>query len=72
MPARYEPAPCVAARWVLSDKPGEVDRFAERNRMTLAHDRDGALVFLPESEWMMRKVMEDWPDIVFSTFRERD
>jgi hypothetical protein len=29
-------------------------------------------VFLPESEWMLRKTIEDYPDISFTTFRERD
>ena len=32
----------------------------------LAKDRDGAYVFLPESEWMMRKTMEDHPDVKFN------
>jgi peptide subunit release factor RF-3 len=38
----------------------------------LAKDRDDAYVFLPESEWMLRKTIEDFPEVKFTTFRERD
>jgi peptide chain release factor 3 len=72
VPVRYEPAPCVAARWVAGKTADAVAKFTERNRLYLATDRDGALVYLPESEWMMRKAMEDFPDVEFVTFRERD
>ena len=72
VPVRYEPAPCEAARWVVGKTPDAVAKFTERNRLYLATDRDGALVYLPESEWMMRKAMEDFPDVEFVTFRERD
>jgi len=72
VPVRFETAPCVAARWVQSDDKDAITRFVERNRMMLAKDRDDAYVFLPESEWMLRKTMEDYPDVKFTTFRERD
>jgi peptide chain release factor 3 len=72
VPVRFETAPCVAARWVQSDDKDAIARFVERNRLMLAKDRDDAYVFLPESEWMLRKTMEDFPDVKFTTFRERD
>jgi peptide chain release factor 3 len=72
VPVRFETAPCVAARWVQSDDKDAITRFVERNRLMLAKDRDDAYVFLPESEWMLRKTMEDFRDITFATFRERD
>ncbi len=72
VPVRFETAPCVAARWVQSDDKDAITRFVERNRLMLAKDRDDAYVFLPESEWMLRKTMEDYPEITFATFRERD
>jgi len=68
---RYESAPCEVARWVSSEKAGEVERFEARHRSTLAKDRDGALVYLPESEWRLRHTQEQWPDVRFANVRER-
>jgi peptide chain release factor 3 len=62
----------VAICWVQSENKEALARFVERNRLMLAKDRDDAYVFLPESEWMLRKTMEDFPDVKFTTFRERD
>jgi peptide chain release factor 3 len=69
--ARFEPAPCHVVRWVDSESKEVLQRFVERFRINLATDRDGALVFLPESPWLLGKVVEDWPDLRFSTVRER-
>jgi peptide subunit release factor RF-3 len=62
----------VAICWVQSEDKGTLARFIERNRLMLAKDRDDAYVFLPESELMLRKTIEDLPDVKFTTFRERD
>ncbi len=71
VPLSYEPAPCDAARWVTCDSPAELQRFTDRFRSQLAKDRDGALVYLAESEWKLRHTMENWPDLKFSAVRER-
>jgi peptide chain release factor 3 len=71
VPIRYEAVACIAARWIESDNEEAIKRFVERHRMTLATDRDGALVFLPESAWMLNKTAEDWPDLKFVVVRER-
>ena len=68
---RYEAVPSIAARWVESSSEDVLERFVERHRSTLARDRDGALVFLPESAWMLNKTSEDWPDLKFVVVRER-
>jgi peptide chain release factor 3 len=69
--ARFEPARCHAVRWVDSANEAALQRFIERHRLNLAKDRDGALVFLPETAWQLEKVREDWPDLRFSVVRER-
>ena len=71
VPLSYEPAPCEAARWVTCDDSTELNRFTERFRGNCAKDRDGALVYLPESEWKLRHTQENWPNIKFSAVRER-
>lgn len=71
VPLSYEAAPCEAARWISSDKPGAEQAFLERNKAWMAKDRDGALVYLAESEWKLRHTQENNPDIRFSAVRER-
>jgi len=71
VPISYESAPCDTARWVSSDKPEMVAAFVERNRNWMAKDRDGALVYLAESDWKLRHSQENNPDIRFSAVRER-
>ena len=71
VPIRFEPAPCQAARWVTSGDKTALDRFAAQGSDRLARDRDGALVYLAESEWSLRHTMEKWPQLTFSAVRER-
>jgi peptide chain release factor 3 len=71
VPISYESAPCDAARWVSSDKPDAVQSFVDKNRNWMAKDRDGALVYLAESDWKLRHTIENNPDIRFSAVRER-
>jgi peptide chain release factor 3 len=71
VPTSYESAPCDSARWISSAKPDAVAAFVERNRNWMAKDRDGALVYLAESDWKLRHTAENNPDITFSAIRER-
>jgi peptide chain release factor 3 len=71
VPISYEAAPCEAARWISSTNPTAEQTFVERNRNWLAKDRDGALVYLAESDWKLRHTMENNPDLKFSAVRER-
>ena len=71
VPTSYESAPCDSARWISSDKPDAVTAFVERNRNWMAKDRDGALVYLAESDWKLRHTIENNPALKFSAVRER-
>jgi peptide chain release factor 3 len=71
LPVRFEGAPCDAARWIASEKAGEVERFVERFKANCAKDRDGALAYLPESQWALNRAAEQWPDVRFMATRER-
>jgi peptide chain release factor 3 len=66
-----EVAPYETARWLAADDPAAIKRFIERNRASVADDRDDAPVFLARNAWELRYTMEEWPDIRFLTTRER-
>jgi peptide chain release factor 3 len=70
VPIRYETAPFVTARWVISEDRGAIDRFTEGNRSALAEDRDGALVFLARNAWTLDRMIEDFPALRFVAVRE--
>jgi len=65
-----EPGMAEAARWVTGEK-GELARFIERHKASVAEDRDGAPVFLAPSRWQLNRAIEDWPGLAFAATRER-
>jgi peptide chain release factor 3 len=67
----YEAAPFEAARWFTSEDPAELKKFTARFRNTIAEDRDGGLVYLAPTAWDLRRAVEDWPALRFTTTRER-
>jgi len=69
--AGFEAAPFETARWVAADDRAALERFLARHRASTAEDRDGAPVFLARNAWDLKRTMEDWPAIRFSTTRER-
>ena len=71
VPISYESAPCETARWISSEKPELAQAFVDRNKNWMAKDRDGALVYLAESDWKLRHTIENNPDVKFSAVRER-
>jgi peptide chain release factor 3 len=62
---RYEPVNLRRACWVSCTKPAEIETFKQRRRRETAHDQDGKLVFLAESEWSLKMVQENHPEISF-------
>ncbi len=69
--AGFEATTFSLARWVSSDDPKELKKFAERMRMSMADDRDGAPVFLANSQWDLDYAIKNWPAIRFANVRER-
>ena len=66
-----EQPPYELARWISADDSAELQKFINTHRGELATDRDGALVFLAESPWMLKYKTERFPDVKFTAFRER-
>jgi peptide chain release factor 3 len=71
VPVSFEQAPCELARWISADDPAELQKFVDGHRGDIARDRDGALVFLAESAWMLKYKSEKFPGVKFSALRER-
>ena len=66
----YDPVEVVAARWVTSDSPAELERFRARNGARLALDAAGQLTYLAPSRVALRLAQERSPEIEFHTTRE--
>ena len=54
----YEPISLHKACWIDSKDPTALTEFMQRRRKDLAQDKDGKLVYLAESPWTLRTVME--------------
>jgi peptide chain release factor 3 len=65
-PIELEPVPYQTARWV-SSTAGEaaLEAFKAENRLGLAEDRDGRLVFLARNPWDLDNTQKRYPDIAF-------
>ncbi len=68
--ADYEPLNFTAARWVDCGDVERLEAFKKANHHNLALDGDGNLTFLASSEWYLKFVADDWPDITFRKTRE--
>ena len=66
-----EPAPYQTARWVGSDDESALKLFLERERSSLAMDRDDEPVFLARDAWELDRMVDQWPAINFLDTRER-
>lgn len=53
------------ACWFTSTNKGVLARFSSENGHKLAFDKHDRPVYLAESEWMLRRIMEVYPEIVF-------
>ncbi len=75
IPIDYEPTRFTLARWVMTDKRGEVDRFAASHGSAMAKDLDGAPVFLAPSAYGLQYEADRWEDVRFTdvkTYQARD
>lgn len=63
--ASYEPLNLHKACWVTCDDKKTLDEFVKRRSRDLARDKEGHLVFLAESPWMLKMAQENHPDVNF-------
>jgi len=61
----YEPLSLYKACWISSKNDKAIKEFCERRKRDMAVDKDGKLVFLAESAWVLQTVKENSPDVEF-------
>ncbi len=69
LPIAFETALFETVRWVSADDPAALSRFVERQRSAMADDLDGDAVFMAESAFNLRWVMERNPEIRFTDIK---
>ena len=52
---RTEAAPYQTARWIISDKDSELQKFISLNRSSMAEDKNGDPVFLVRNDWSLNR-----------------
>ncbi|MBF0118199.1 MAG: peptide chain release factor 3 [Desulfobacterales bacterium] len=68
--AVYEPIGYIAARWITAKDKTILDRFEKKHEINITIDAEGQMAYLAPSQWELKYVMEQWPDITFSKIRE--
>lgn len=67
---RLAPSRFNCARWVSSEKPGELKRFVEANQNRMVTDAANTQAFLATSRFDLEIMEKRWPDIQFYPMRE--
>lgn len=62
---RYEPLNIHKAYWIRAKDKNTLDEFIKRRRRDIAFDKDNRYVFLAETQWTAKTVMDNHPDIEF-------
>ena len=66
----FEAVNVVAARWILCDELGVLEKFKRKLAGDLACDHAGQLVFLARSSVSLNLTRQRWPEVKFSSTRE--
>jgi len=61
----YEPINIHKAAWVSCNDNTVLKDFMSRRKNNLARDKDGKLVFLADSAWILKTVQENHPEVQF-------
>lgn len=61
----YHPVNIHKAIWIEIQNKTEFQDFEKRKRNNLAHDKDGKLVFLPDTAWSLQMAKENYPGLIF-------
>ena len=71
IPVRFEATELYTARWAENDDYLLMKIFLDASQASIAHDHDGAPVFMARNAWHMNKAVEDWPGIMFKKIKEQ-
>lgn len=62
---RFVPRNYTKACWLTSDNDEQMESFKRAKANSIAHDKDGNLVFLAETPFLLQMAEQDYPDITF-------
>jgi peptide chain release factor 3 len=65
--AEFRPLNYFKACWMQSTDQIKLDEFIRRKHNNVVNDKDGNLVFLADSPWILKVAKEDFPEIKFYT-----
>ncbi len=61
----YEPLALNKACWISCEDEAQYEEFLKRRRRDIAKDKDGNIVFLAESAWVLKMAQESFPKVNF-------
>lgn len=70
--ATFEACAFNGVRWISAKTKADMDNFVDRNKMGIAHDIDGGIVFLGKNVWEIGYVADKFPNIIFTAIKERE
>lgn len=62
---RFSPKNYTKAVWITTDNEAQLDSFKKAKGNNIALDKDGNLVFLAETAFLLQMAEQDYPDITF-------
>lgn len=62
----FEATEWESACWIYADKKSAMDHFLRFQGSRVARDREGRLVFLARTRWLLDRTMQDYPEIRFT------
>ncbi len=62
---RFVPKNYFKACWITSDNEEQLESFKRAKARYIAHDKEGNLVFLAETPFLLTMAEQDYPDITF-------
>ena len=65
--ADFKPLNYYKACWIQSDNEEKLSEFMRRKHNNIVDDKDGNLVFLADSPWILKVARDDFPEINFYT-----
>ncbi len=70
LPIDYEQTRFTVCRWIASDDPADMRRFADANGSAISLDLDGAPVFMAPTAFSLAYDQERWPAIRFADVKD--
>jgi peptide chain release factor 3 len=69
LPIRLEASQFKSARWVSGTKAG-IDDLTDKNKLHMATDNDGDIVFLTRLQWDIDRIARDYPEVTLTETKE--